>query len=48
MFGAPRVTELAMRKLLAILVVLTIACGVAAGITIALAPAYAGSSADGY
>ncbi len=30
-----------MRSLLALLVVLTLACGAAAGVTVALAPAYA-------
>jgi hypothetical protein len=39
-----------MRKLLVLLVVLTVACGMAAGVTITLAPAYAdgGGSEHGY
>ena len=39
-----------MRKLLVLLVVLTVACGMAAGVTITLAPAYAdnGGSECGY
>ena len=36
-----------MRKLLALLVVLTVACGVAASFTVARAPAYADAGADG-
>ena len=39
-----------MRKLLVLLVVLTVACGMAAGVTITLSPAYAvdGGSEGGY
>jgi hypothetical protein len=37
-----------MQYLLILLVVLTIACGAAAGVTIALAPAYADNSGKGY
>jgi hypothetical protein len=37
-----------MRKLLVLLVALTVGCGVAASITISLAPAYAGDTASGY
>jgi len=41
-------TEPIMRKLLALLVALTVGCGAAASITISLAPAYADDSASGY
>lgn len=37
-----------MRKLLVLLVVLTIGCGAAASITVSLAPAYADDAASGY
>ncbi len=37
-----------MRKLLVLLVVLTMGCGVAAGVTISLAPAHADDIAKGY
>ena len=37
-----------MHYLLILLVAVTMACGVAAGVTIALAPAYADASAKGY
>jgi hypothetical protein len=37
-----------MQYLLILLVAITMACGVAAGVTIALAPAYADYSAKGY
>ena len=37
-----------MQYLLILLVVLTMACGAAAGVTIALAPAYADNSSKGY
>jgi hypothetical protein len=37
-----------MQYLLILLVVLTVACGAAAGVTIALAPAYADDSGNGY
>jgi hypothetical protein len=37
-----------MQYLLILLVVLTVACGAAAGVTIALAPAYADDSGKGY
>ncbi len=37
-----------LNKLLALLVAVTLACGVAAGVTINLAAAYADGSADGY
>ena len=44
------VAEATMRKLLVLLIVLTVACGMAAGVTITLAPAYAdnGGSEGGY
>jgi hypothetical protein len=35
-------------KLLALLVAVTLACGVAAGVTVNLAPAYTDNSSDGY
>jgi hypothetical protein len=35
-----------MRKLLVFLIVLTVGCGMAAGVTITLAPAYAGDSGN--
>lgn len=37
-----------LNKLLVLLVAVTLACGVAAGVTINLAPAYADGSSDGY
>jgi hypothetical protein len=37
-----------MQYLLILLVAITMACGAAAGVTIALAPAYADDSAKGY
>jgi hypothetical protein len=37
-----------MQYLLILLVAITVACGAAAGVTIALAPAYADYSAKGY
>jgi hypothetical protein len=37
-----------MRKLLVLLVALTVGCGAAASITISLAPAYADDRASGY
>jgi hypothetical protein len=37
-----------MQYLLILLVVLTMACGAAAGVTIALVPAYADNSGKGY
>jgi hypothetical protein len=37
-----------MRSLLVLLVVLTMACGAAASVTISLAPAYAGDAGKGY
>jgi hypothetical protein len=37
-----------MRRLLVLLVTLTVGCGVAASVTISLAPAYADDSARGY
>jgi hypothetical protein len=37
-----------LNKLLALLVAVTLACGVAAGVTMNLAPAYADGSAEGY
>jgi hypothetical protein len=37
-----------MQYLLILLVAITMACGAAAGVTIALAPAYADHSAKGY
>ena len=37
-----------MQYLLILLVALTVACGAAAGVTIALAPAYADNSSKGY
>jgi hypothetical protein len=37
-----------MRRLLVLLVALTVGCGVAASVTISLAPAYADDSARGY
>jgi len=41
-------TEAIMRKLLVLLVALTVGCGAAASTTISLAPAYADDSASGY
>ncbi len=46
--GFEDVTGSGMDKLLALLLVLTLACGMAAGVTISLAPAYADRSGDGY
>ena len=43
-----RVVEAIMRKLLVLLVALTVGCGTAASITISLAPAYADENASGY
>jgi hypothetical protein len=40
--------EAIMRKLLVLLVALTVGCGTAASITISLAPAYADENASGY
>ncbi|HZZ60796.1 MAG TPA: hypothetical protein VFE63_06440 [Roseiarcus sp.] len=37
-----------LNKLLVLLVAVTLACGVAAGVTMNLAPAYADGSGDGY
>ena len=37
-----------MRKLLGVLILLTALCGLAAGVTISLAPAYADARGDGY
>jgi len=37
-----------MRKLLVLLVVITMACGIAASITIKLTPAFADDSSNGY
>jgi hypothetical protein len=37
-----------MRRLLVLLVALTVGCGVAASVTISLAPAYADDRASGY
>jgi hypothetical protein len=45
--GAMRVGE-PMQYLLILLVLLTMACGAAAGVTIAFAPAYADASGKGY
>jgi hypothetical protein len=42
--GSEKVSEGTMQNLLIVLVVLTMACGAAASVTIALAPAYADDS----
>jgi len=46
--GVGEMTGGSLNKLLALLVALALACGVAAGVTVKLAPPYSGDPGDGY